>query len=206
MNGIIKIAIIAAILTLLGACSGDSGGGNTNVTVSSGNLSNNPPLSNISNQMIPYPGPGNTGGAPPGSSDATVVNVDPKKLKPTNPAVPAADNSEVLTVLNEKGAMETRVFKSHPVLAKIEKTTYGREVQVRVFLKNGKVIPLAPEKIGNFITDSAQQILQAAAVVQPPPQQQSKPAQNAGTGAATGTKTDETKDSQANRPEPTPKR
>ncbi|HLM03446.1 MAG TPA: hypothetical protein VK400_20500, partial [Pyrinomonadaceae bacterium] len=140
-------------------------------------------------------------GAPPGNSEATVVNIDPKKIKPTNPAVPAADNSEVLTVLNEKGAVETRIFKSHPVLAKIEKTTFGREVQVRVFLKNGKVIPLAPEKIGNFITDSAQQILQSAAVVQPP---QPKPAPDAGTGAATGTKTGDTKDSRANRPPQTP--
>jgi hypothetical protein len=113
--------------------------------------------------------------------------------------MPAPDNSEMLTVLNEKGVIETRTFKGNPLLAKVERTTVGRNVQLKVYLKNGKVIAVPAEKIGNFPTDSAQQILQAAGLAAA-----ASPVQNAGTGAATGTKTEETKESQPNPSAPTP--
>ncbi|HEX8367169.1 MAG TPA: hypothetical protein VF604_01260 [Pyrinomonadaceae bacterium] len=199
MNGILKIAIIAIILTLLGGCSGVSGDNNANASTANVNSSNTANTESVSNTaMIPYPGPGNTSGAPPANSDVQTVNIDPKQLKPTNPAVPAADNSEVISTLNEKGAVETRIFKSHPILAKVEKTTFGRDVQLKVYLKNGKVIPTPPEKIQNFINDSAEQILQAAGIQSP------KPVQNAGTGAATGMKTEDTKESKPNAAPQTP--
>ena len=200
MNGIIKIIIIAAILTLLGGCSGASNGDAdaTSANGNSPNPANSAPVANTNTAMIPYPGTGNTNGAPPAETDAQVVRIDPKQLKPTSPAIPGTDNSEVSTVLNEKGAVETRIFKSHPVLAKIERTTFGREVQLKAYLKNGKAVSLAPEKIRNFTTDSAQQILEAAGI------QTAKPVQNAGTGAATGTKTEETKESRTDNPAQTP--
>lgn len=199
MSGILKIAIIAAILTLLGGCSGTSVDKNINASTANGNSSNPANGESVSNTaMIPYPGRGNTSGAPPADGDVQVVNIDPKQLKPTNPAIPAADNSEVVTTLNEKGAVETRTFKSHPVLARVEKTTFGREVQLKVHLKNGKVIPVQSEKIKNFTNDSAEQILQAAGIVSP------KPAQNADTGAVTGTKTEVTKESKPNAAGQTP--
>lgn len=202
MSRIIKIAIIAAVLTLLGGCSGASSSGDANASSANGNLPLNPANSesqaNTNTALIPYPGTENTNGAPPAETEAQVVNIDPKQLKPTSPAAPAADNSEVLTTLNEKGAVETRIFKSHPLLAKIEKTTFGRDVQLKVYLKNGKVIPLAPEKIGNFTNDSAQQILQSAGI------QTAQPAQNTSTGAATGTKTEQTKESPTGNPAPAP--
>lgn len=199
MNGIIKILIIAGILISNGACSGTSGEGNTNAAnTGATNQANNSTASNTNPQMIPYPGTENTNGVVAANSDVKVVTVDPKQLKPTNPGFPAADNSEVISTLNEKGAVETRIFKSHPVLAKIEKTTYGRDIQLKVYLRNGKVVDLPLEKIKNFAGDSAAEILQAAGISQP------KPVQNAETGAAVGTKTENTKESKPERPAQTP--
>jgi hypothetical protein len=200
MNGIIKLAIIAAFSGLLGGCSGNSGGNNSNAPTANGNAANQPDAATVSNSnpaLIPYPGTENTNGNP-ANSDVKVTNINPQQLKPANPPMPAADNSEIFIALNEKGAVETRIFKSNPLLAKIEKSTVGRNVQLKVYLKNGKVIPVAAEKIGNFTNDSAEQILQAAGVVAP------KPVQNAQTGAATGTKADETTESKPNPAAQTP--
>lgn len=201
MNGIIKISIIAAFSVLLGGCAGTSGENNANAPTANVNRSNQTNGSTISGNnpdLIPYPGTENTNGVPTANSDVKVTKIDPTQIKPTNPAMTAADNSEILTVLNEKGAVETRTFKSNPLLAKIERTTVGKNVQLKVYLKNGKVIDLPAEKIGNFTNDSAQQILQAAGLVAP------KPVQNAGTGAATGTKAEETKDGKLNPSAQTP--
>lgn len=192
MNGIIKIAIIAAISISIGGCRSSSGEGNTNAPAMSGggaaNQANNSTVSSTNPELIPYPGTENTNGKPATNGDTKVVTVDPKQLKPTNPPIPAADNSEVTTVLNEKGAVETRTFKNNPILAKIERATAGRDVQVKVFLKNGKVVNLPPDKIKNFTGDSAELILQAAGIQLP------KPAQTGATGAATSTKTAGTKE------------
>jgi hypothetical protein len=200
MNGIIKCTIIAAFSILLGGCSGTSGENNSNAPAANGSTSNQVNAATVSNNtpsMIPYPGTENTNGNP-ANSDIKVTNIDPKQIKTTNPAMPAPDNSEMLTVLNEKGVVETRTFKSNPLLAKVERTTVGRNVQLKIFLKNGKVVAVPSEKIGNFPTDSAQQILQAAGLVA------SNPVQNAETGAATGTKTEETKESKPNPSAQTP--
>jgi hypothetical protein len=199
MRRIIKIVIIAGVLISIAACSGSSSDSVLNSPATNANTTNaaNNAASNSNAGMIPYPGTENTNGIP-ANVETKVVSVDPKQLTPTNAAMPAADNSEVLIALNEKGAVETRTFKSNPLLAKIEKTTEGRDVRLKVYLKNGKVISLAPEKIKNFTTDSAEQILQAAGIQTP------KPVQNAGTGAATGTKTADTTESKPNAASQTP--
>jgi hypothetical protein len=200
MKGIIKIVIIAGVSISINACSGSSSESVLNSPATNANTTNsanNAAASNTNAGFIPYPGTENTNGVP-ANVNAKVVSIDPQQLKPTNAAMPAADNSEIVMALNEKGAVETRTFKSNPVLAKIEKTTEGRNVGLKVYLKNGKVIPLPPEKIKNFTVDSAEQILQAAGIQTP------KPVQNAGTGAATGTKTDDTTESKPNAPSKTP--
>lgn len=205
MNGIIKFTIIAAFSILLGGCSGTSGENNSNAPTANGNTSNQVNGATVSNNnpaLIPYPGTENTSGNSAANSDIKVTNIDPKQIKPTNPAMPAPDNSEMLTVLNEKGVVETRTFKSNPLLAKAQRTTVGRNVQIKLFLKNGKVIDVPAEKIENFPADSAAQILQAAGIVAPKPVQ--NPVQNAETGAATGAKTEDTKESKPNRPSQTP--
>jgi hypothetical protein len=196
MNGIIKIVIIAAVSISIGGCSGSSSESvlNSPANGSTPNAANNAPLSNTNAGLIPYPGTENTNGSPAANGNVKVVNIDSTQLKPTNPAVPAPDNSEISTSLNQQGAVETRIFKSNPVLAKIEKTSFGKDVQLKLYLKNGRVIPLPAEKIKNFTTDSAAQILQVAGIQSP------KPVQNVETGAATGTKTGDISETAANKP------
>lgn len=199
MNGIIKIVIVITIAAFIAGCSGASGENRATANANTSNPANSVTVSNANpGDLIPYPGTENSNGSP-SNANVKVTNIDPQKIKPTNPAMPAADNSEITSTLNEKGGLDTRTFKSHPLLAKIERTTEGREVRLKVYLKNGKVIELPPGKIGNFANDSAAQILQAAGVQSPPP-----PVQNADTGAVTGKKTEETKESKPSSPAQTP--
>lgn len=78
----------------------------------------------------------------------------------------APDNSEISSTMNEKGVpIETRVFKNHPVLAKMEKSFADVEKPViKVYLKNGKVLIAPNEKISNTATVSADDILRAVGV------------------------------------------
>lgn len=200
MNGIIKILIVTGILILIGGCSGTANESDTNASATNAaNQTNNSTVSNTNPNMIPYPGTENTNGVVAANGDVKVVTIDPKQLQPTNPSIPAADNSEVSTVLNEKGAVETRTFKGNPVLAKIERTTVGRDVQLKAYLKNGKVVNLPADKIRNFGGDSVQEILQAIGISAPKP-----PVQNADTGAATGAKTEDAPEIKPNRTTQTP--
>ncbi|MCY7346355.1 MAG: hypothetical protein LH614_09070 [Pyrinomonadaceae bacterium] len=76
----------------------------------------------------------------------------------------APDNSEVSSGMNVKGQpLETRVFKGHPQLAKIERLYVTMEnPTLTVYLKNGKKIIVPNGKINNPLTDSADAILKAA--------------------------------------------
>lgn len=192
MKKVLIITTLTAFLIVIANCSGNSGDEKANVSINNANggnvnLTNSEMAANINTNMIPYPGTENTSGKPPlANADMKVVNVETKNLKPTNPTIPAADNSEIVTILNDKGAVETRTFKTNPLLSKIERTTLGKDVQLKVYLKNGKTISLQPDKIKNFTSDSAEQILVAAGI-QPPP---APPTQNSGTGAATGAKSE----------------
>ncbi len=52
---------------------------------------------------------------------------------------PAPDNSEYFSTLADV-ATETRLFKGHPVLNKVERITSGSQVKLKIYLKNGGVI------------------------------------------------------------------
>lgn len=77
----------------------------------------------------------------------------PKKL-----SMPAADNSEIFTELNDI-PVETRVFKDHPNLIKVVKTGIPPKQTIKVYLKGGKVMDLPGEKIPNLSTEPAMSIL-----------------------------------------------
>ncbi|CAA9379664.1 MAG: hypothetical protein AVDCRST_MAG74-270 [uncultured Pyrinomonadaceae bacterium] len=73
----------------------------------------------------------------------------------------APDNSEVLSRMNAKGEpVETRVFKKHRVLTKVERTDLNNQ-SIKVHLKNGKVVNLPEGTVENFLTASADDILKA---------------------------------------------
>lgn len=76
----------------------------------------------------------------------------------------APDNSEVSSRMNDKGEpLETRTFKKHPVLIKVERTNLDIR-NVKVYLKNGKVVNLPEGRIDNFLTAPADDILKAIGV------------------------------------------
>lgn len=73
----------------------------------------------------------------------------------------APDNSEVLSRMNDKGEpVETRIFKNHRVLTKVERTDLNNQ-NIKVYLKNGKALNLPEGRVGNFLTAPADDILKA---------------------------------------------
>jgi hypothetical protein len=95
------------------------------------------------------------------------VNVAPIDPNATRFLSPAPDNSEITTEMNKQGQpIETRTFKSNPLLAKVERiyTTMDNPT-VRIYLKNGKIINLSKGKIDNIFSASAQEILNAVGAV-----------------------------------------
>lgn len=74
---------------------------------------------------------------------------------------PAPDNSVYSVVLTD-AAVETRIFKNHPQLLRVEKRSDGKQRSIKVFLKDGRVIDLPGEKIEALGTAPAPAILEAA--------------------------------------------
>ena len=63
----------------------------------------------------------------------------------------APDDSIFFDVQPRQGYFfETRTFKSHPVLAKVEKIMDGKTTKYKVYLKNGKVRRSAGGKVGKY--------------------------------------------------------
>ncbi len=79
----------------------------------------------------------------------------------------APDNSEISGTMDNEGTpVETRTFKNNPLLAKVVKIyTDAKNPQVKIYLKNGKVLNLPPGKIGNPSTASANEILTAIGAI-----------------------------------------
>lgn len=151
---------------------------NTAATVSSSNQSN--PLPPPVNQ--PNANAANKPDANQSLTDASSVsrrNLDILKAKgksgdknaapiPATAATPhqAPDNSELSSTMNEKGVfIETRVFKNHPTLAKVEKSfTDMNNPAIKVYLKNGKVLTMPKGAIEKTESAAASEILRAVGV------------------------------------------
>ncbi len=89
-----------------------------------------------------------------------VAPIDPNAARFLSPA---PDNSEITTEMNKQGQpIETRTFKSNPLLAKVERIYITLDnPTVSVYLKDGKIINLPNGAIDNILTASAQEILNA---------------------------------------------
>lgn len=107
-------------------------------------------------------------------ANATVVNVNSQTTKPEEPMkseTPAADNSTYSAEMNDKGQpVETRTFKSHPILAKVEKITLSpRDYVYKVYLKDGKVVESKSEELKLFRFIAPENILEAINKLPPKP-------------------------------------
>lgn len=88
---------------------------------------------------------------------------------------PAPEDSEFTAVLQD-AAVETRTFRSHPQLWKVEKRTSGKNSTAKVYLRDKRVIDVPGDKLERLATISSADILRAAGIsVAVPAAQESKP-------------------------------
>lgn len=162
------LSVIFAGITA--GCSGGSESVNSNSRTNSANANNI--QSNFPASTAPVPN-ANSSTNSPGSN--TVMNIPTnnaavkkiptpgKSMQTSGPTQPAPDNSEVSSVLTNN-LVQTRTFKNNPQLLKVEITTIiaenNRKV-VKVYLKNGKVKELPEGKVGDPLTETADNILKA---------------------------------------------
>ena len=88
------------------------------------------------------------------------------------PVKNAPENSTLATTMGKNGAfIETRVFTADPFVAKVEKTSLGPNQTAKIFLKNGRVVSVAADKIGAIGTVTLATIRELAGVkpAAPPP-------------------------------------
>ena len=79
---------------------------------------------------------------------AAANNQTGKKPVPVNTR-PAPEDSEITTSLTDV-ALEVRVWKKHPTLAKIEKVYDGQNVSIKVYLRDGRIIDLPGSSIAQL--------------------------------------------------------
>lgn len=78
-------------------------------------------------------------------------------------AVPAPENSEFSTSLTDV-VTETRTFKNHQRLLKVQKISDNKVSTLKVYLRDGKVITIPGSRIANIGQESSANILRAAGV------------------------------------------
>lgn len=149
---------------------------NTNVVVLQNN--SNPIAGNVAAPSQP------TNSTVPGIPNAPAnINLSKEdltqKAKVQNMANPAPDNSEI-TIRLDQFPIETRTFKSHPQLAKVERIqdVANKKTVVKVYLKNGQVKELPENTVQNAMAAPAAEIVKAAANAQaarPQPQIENPP-------------------------------
>jgi hypothetical protein len=94
------------------------------------------------------------------------------------PAVQTAPEDSEFTIQLTDVGIETRTFKNHPQLAKVEKRIEPGKDVIKIHLKNGKVVEVPGDKLGPIKTETTTNILAAAGLKPPaaaaPPQSTTK--------------------------------
>ncbi len=174
MNRFALITFILILLIFHIACSSGSSERNSNAANTAVNNPANQPVANSNGAQLQPAYNGETKEVADGYPvpvNANVTVIDGNQAKDTMKTLPAPDDSTFSAEMNAKGQpVETRTFKSHPVLAKVEKiTTSPREYVFKVYLKNGKVIESKSEKLKDFRVIAPVNILDAVGIKPPQP-------------------------------------
>ncbi len=159
-----RIAILFTIAICFAACSSPSSEVKKTELGTAGPNTNSVANLNSNAKMVPREGVDPTG-FDSNSSDTPVTN-QPRSNQ-SSPVGPrsAPDNSELNTTMRPDGTFaETRTFKDHPQLIKIERVTSGQKVSLKIYLKNGKVVEVPKEKLPEFQVIAPGTILLAAGV------------------------------------------
>lgn len=131
--------------------------------------------------MQPYNGNLNPNAFNATNSNLKVIEYKPKKDEMPYGSRIAPDDSFITSGSRGKEFLETRTFRSHAVLAKVEKIMDGKNTKYKVFLKSGKVVDAPADKMENMQALAPDNILDAIGML-PKPQ------------ATPPTKTEEKKD------------
>ena len=79
------------------------------------------------------------------------------------------DDSVISVTMNQKGEpVETRTFKSHPLIAKVEKVTIGKDPHYKIYLRDGRVLPAPADKMENFSVLAPENVLDAVGLLPKP--------------------------------------
>jgi hypothetical protein len=165
-----KIAYFSLIISVL-AAAGCSAASTTNTSSNANTaiaVSNAPDPTQNAN--IAPPANSAIAGIPNAPANLALKEDPTRNAKIKTMTNPAPDNSEVSVSLGEY-PIETRTFKSHPQLAKVERIqdVANKKTIVKVYLKNGQVRELGDGKIQNPMGAAANDILQALTGAASPP-------------------------------------
>jgi hypothetical protein len=100
------------------------------------------------------------------NTNSNIQNLPVKRPSPTpktDPLTRSAPDDSVITAENdaEGDLVETRIFKNHEMLAKVERilTASRRDGSIRVFLKNGRVYEIPVSRLKNVLNESPEEII-----------------------------------------------
>jgi hypothetical protein len=177
--------LIIAILVFSGACSSNLPAnqttGGTNSAANSDPANANTAAATNSNpaiQMQPYNGVQNinSNAFNATSDNLKVIPYQPKKDELPYGTRNAPDDSIVSSGSRGRDFVETRTFKNHPILSKVEKIMDGKTTKYKVYLKSGKVVDAPADKLSNYTAMAPNSILDAIGMKpQLEPNQQMKP-------------------------------
>jgi hypothetical protein len=164
MKNVLFLLVLAVGVIFLGSCSSFGPAANNRTEA------NNASSANMQGNTGPATGDANIyplKEAVPNSNGANGRTNNAVNVISSGASRPAPDDSRIIS---ELGAVptETRIFNSHPVLAKVVKTGLPNNQTVKIYVKGGKVIELPGDKIPN-IAASADSIMREAGLTMPTP-------------------------------------
>ncbi|HUF04437.1 MAG TPA: hypothetical protein VMM38_09710 [Aridibacter sp.] len=172
MSSILKftlLALFALSLGACGACGASADPENTDQAMVPEEDANGNPYNTVGNRrLVPHNGIENVDKNIT-LDNSKVIVIDTNKVETVARKKNLPDDSEMATLMNKQGhVVETRTFLKNKYLDKVVKTTFKpNEVSIKIYLKNGKVVEVTEDKLGNFRTAAARGILDAAGFVIP---------------------------------------
>lgn len=179
MNKIIILFVTATTVLLLTGCwatATETETANSNLNPNSnlsattntdaGVLNNSPENTQNINQKPIIDISGNKVGNHIRTGEPGVDSPEMKKAEQNKEYIKGPENSLISGEMNDKGEpVQTRRFKNHQTLDKVEIITYSEtKKKIIVYLKNGKKLPLEPDRITNPMTASSFDLLKAVGV------------------------------------------
>jgi hypothetical protein len=169
------VFIISILVAFSGSCSSSV---ETNQTANGANATapnTNPANANLaaatnSNPpgMQPYSGNINPNAFNQANDNLKVIKYEPKKDELPYGSRVAPDDSIITSGSRGTDFVETRTFKNHAVLAKVEKIMDGKTEKYKVYLKNGKVFDAPGDKMKNMQSLAPENILDAIGMLPKP--------------------------------------